>query len=93
MGTENSSDGLLLHERNVSLSLCSEQLEAKSTEVMHCISPDSTIPGPLPAQVPRRIQYQSYKRLLKDLEEQTELLASSSDFSKKLAWFCENSLS
>lgn len=93
MGTENSSDNLLLHERNASLSLCSELLEAKCTEVTHCVSPDSTTPGPLPAQLPRRIQYQSCKRLLKDLEEQTELLASSSDFSKKLSWFCEESLS
>lgn len=74
MGTKNSSDDLLLRERNVSLSLCSAQLEAKCTEMIHCVSPDSTIPGPLPAKLPRRIQYQSCKRLLKDLEEQTELL-------------------
>lgn len=52
MGTKNSSDDLLLRERNVSLSLCSAQLEAKCTEIIHCVSPDSTTPGPLPAKLP-----------------------------------------
>lgn len=71
MGTENSSD--CFNERSVSLSLCSEQLEAECTKITHCVSPDSTIPAPLPAQLSQWIQYQSGKGLLKDLEEQMEL--------------------
>lgn len=93
MGTENSSDDLLSCERSVSLSLCSEQLEAECTKITHCVG--LTAPSLLLCLPLQLSQWPSIscKGLLKDLEEQIELWVSLGGPSKQLTWSCKENLS